>query len=378
MKECNKNKILLFIKLPPPSTGATYINKIVLESKLLNSAFSIKSLKASYSRSVIELGSKSLRKTAIIIKIYLKLLKNLIIFKPDLIYFQLSPLGIAFLRDLFYVTAMKLFQKKIIFHLHGKGIAQSAKKSLFYRLLYKYCFKNTYIICLSDLIKKDISEVYEEDPYILHNCLDSDYLVHYSKDKGNKKRPTLIMISNLHESKGIFDFIEVIKLLTIKNSQVKGVLIGAEGRVKSSELLDYINRKGLKGNFEYLGSKYGKEKIKELQKADVLIHPTKNEAWGLVILEAMAMRLPVISTYEGSIPVMIKNNFNGYLVDKGDVIKMADYASALINNPTKRIELGQNGRNSFESRFTHEKFEKNLVGIFNDVLKANEPTNPAT
>lgn len=373
-----KPNVLLFIKLPPPFTGSTYMNEVVNSSHLLRKNFRIDTLGITYSKSIKQLGSISIKKILVFTRVIIILIQKIAIFRPKLIYFQISPLGTAFYRDLIYATVMKIFKKKIVFHLHGKGIRELSERSAFRRALYKFCFKNEFIICLSEYIIDDISEVYNGRPFILNNCIKSPDDTNPAKEINSREYFTLLMISNLHESKGIFDYLELIKDLAKEYPNIKGLLIGAEGRTKVVELLNHINRLGINDHFEYVGPKYGAEKIVEIRQADILIHPTKNEAWGLVILEAMALGLPVISTKEGSIPVMIKNGYNGYLVEKGDVKKMFEHVSSLINDPAKKRELGKNSKKIFESRFTCEIFEENLVGIFNEIFNHYEPTHPAT
>jgi len=203
LKLLNMKKILFFIKLPPPITGATIMNKLVVESPLVKRHFEVETIKISYSNRVSELGSFSLKKFLRTLNIALKLLKSIISKNHDLIYFQISPLGIAFIRDLFFVIIMKLFRKKICFHLHGAGIKNASENRIF-RRFYRFVFRDNSIICLSNLLIADIEEVYDGTPYVVNNCLKKMQITNEERTNGFK----VLFLSNLSRSKGIIDLLD--------------------------------------------------------------------------------------------------------------------------------------------------------------------------
>ena len=90
-------------------------------------------------------------------------------FNPSVVYFTISPTGGAFYRDFIYTLILKLFNKKIIFHLHGKGISKKVSSSKLSTLLYKFVFKNTTIICLSDTLTYDVKSVFSKKPFVVKN-----------------------------------------------------------------------------------------------------------------------------------------------------------------------------------------------------------------
>lgn len=362
----NKKKVLIFIKVPPPNTGATYMNLCVRDSAMLRDNYNIEILEISYSKTVKDLGGKSIRKLYVFLMTMIRLLNILLVKKPELIYFQISPLGIAFLRDLFYVSLIKIFNKRILFHLHGKGIRRLSERNSFYKFLYRFCFKNENVICLSELLVYDIELVYSGRPYILNNCIKSDNTLNISVSI--QKPPTLAFISNFHESKGVYDFVKVVGLLSKKFPKIKGIMIGNEGRVTFDKLKYYINKHNVNENIELLGPVYGRRKFDILLSSDVLVHPTYNDSWGLVILEAMMCSLPIVSTIEGSIPIMVKDNFNGFLLNKGDVTSMAQRIDEIVSNPELKNRLGRNSIKLFNQQFTYESFENNLVDILKSIL----------
>ena len=90
--------------------------------------------------------------------------------------------------------------------------------------------------------------------------------------------------------------------------------------------------------------------------ASVFCLPTLREPFGIVFIEAMKYRLPIIANKIGSLPDLVKDNYNGYLINNN----IDDYTSAicmLFEYPEKCRQLGDNGFN-----FAETKFSWKLVG----------------
>jgi len=90
--------------------------------------------------------------------------------------------------------------------------------------------------------------------------------------------------------------------------------------------------------------------------AAIFCLPTLREPFGIVFIEAMHYKLPIVANNIGSIPDMVINDYNGYLIDN----IVDDYANALcslLGNPRKCKQLGENGYD-----YAQSKFKWDLVG----------------
>lgn len=365
----DKKRILYFIKVPPPITGATLMNQRVYESKLIRKAFHIRAIPISYMKKLDDMGKWQLGKFFKIISVYFKLFYELVFFRPRFVYFQISPHGYAFYRDLIFVSIIKLFRVKILFHLHGKGINKYVKNE-FKKKLYIYAFKNSEIICLSPLLTYDIEDVYSGIIHIVNNGIkdiDSDLIKQENK---NKKTIQILYLSNLIKSKGILDFIDSLTLLNMEDYQYNVAIVGAEADLSLIELQAILDKKKLSNKVTYHGPKYGNEKYMILNRSDILVFPTKmqHETFGLVLLEAMQFRVPVITTKVGAIPAIIDDGKTGYLVDKNAPHQIADKLKLLIENPGKRKAMGEAGRKKYEEKYTLAIFEQNMKNVFEEVI----------
>ncbi len=106
-----------------------------------------------------------------------------------------------------------------------------------------------------------------------------------------------------------------------------------------SELAD----RKLSGMVEVTGPKYGDDKFREFQNADIFVFPTYYEVFGLVILEAMQFSLPVVSTLEGGIPDIVVENETGFLVEPQNPYMLADKLAVLLNDKELRHPNGAGG-----------------------------------
>jgi glycosyltransferase involved in cell wall biosynthesis len=122
---------------------------------------------------------------------------------------------------------------------------------------------------------------------------------------------------------------------------------------------------GLQDCVEYLGAKYGKEKIEVFQNSDIFVLPTyfDQETFGIVIVEAMAFGLPVISTYEGAIPEIIDDGVNGFLVPKKSPDAIAEKIIFFMQHEEKRQDMGQKAKKKYEKNYTLDKFNSKFVEI---------------
>ena len=122
-------------------------------------------------------------------------------------------------------------------------------------------------------------------------------------------------MSNLVPDKGINVFLDAINLLNNqKHKNFKAKVIGDSNNIN---FLKKIKKKIRNlPNVKYLGKMYGKKKFKELNNSSAFVLPTNyfNEAFPISILEAMSLKLPIISSKVGGIPDIVKHKKTGFLI----------------------------------------------------------------
>ena len=101
-----------------------------------------------------------------------------------------------------------------------------------------------------------------------------------------------------------------------------------------------------------------------LCRTDILVLPSFSENLPMVILEAFAHGVPVVSTPVGAIPEVVDHGRNGLLVPAGDVPALADALERLIENHEMRRHLGQNARRDHAEHFEIGPYVTQLVAIW--------------
>ena len=80
----------------------------------------------------------------------------------------------------------------------------------------------------------------------------------------------------------------------------------------------------------------------------------------------MQHKLPCVSSYEGAIPKIIEDGYNGLLCNPHDINSLANCLKSLINNKEGRVKMGENGLSLYETKYKLTYFENNL----NSILKS--------
>lgn len=363
-----KNRVLIFVKLPPPNTGATAINDYVFKSKLLEQSFDCRRLGVSYAKSVNDLGRFNSGKIVVFITTYFRFLNELIFHRPKLIYFQPSIFGIPFLRDFTFILIGHLFGLHFLLHMHGKGIAEVASKSGVKSWLYKLAFSKQSLIVLSDSQIKDIAFAKPRKVYVVPNGIPCISEISSVINKSNSVPFRFLFLSNLLRSKGILNLLRATQILKSFDKNFNLDLVGGDGDMTIEEVEMIVAEMKLSSSVFLHGAQYGNDKYQFYNNADAFIYPTTNDALPLVILEAMQFGLPVISTNEGAIPELVKDGVNGFVVDSNDLEGLTQRMAFLIDNPSICKEFGARGRMAFLEKFTIEHFEQNMYDTFVDVL----------
>ena len=146
------NKIFMGLRLPPPVHGESLMSTYILGCPTFRERFSISYIDIKAAEKIDDFNKFSVKKIANIFATYFKFVYKLIFFKPQVVYIAISPIGISFYKDAFLIMAAKLLRKKVVLHLHGKGIDYSISKHSINTKLYPIILKNTYCICLSNAL----------------------------------------------------------------------------------------------------------------------------------------------------------------------------------------------------------------------------------
>lgn len=176
-----------------------------------------------------------------------------------------------------------------------------------------------------------------------------------------------LSISNLNISKGTFVLLDAAALLLQRTTDFHVHFVGAPtAEISTERMLQEIAKRGLQEVVTYHERLYGVDKEVRFVEADCFVHPTLDDCFPLVILEAMQHLLPVISTPVGAIPDMVFDGESGEIVPANDAQAVADRMFAFIRQPELATKMGMSGKQRYEKLFTSSHFEENLLSILSE------------
>lgn len=352
-------RLLMIGPLPPPIHGAAMMTDYIKNSERLNDSATMDWVNLSTSRSIEEIGKKSLSKITRFAASYFSVLGKLLTRRYDGCYLAITCHGHGFLKDFPFIMMCKMFGHKVIIHQHNKGMKPYVASRLYHPLL-KLAYRNAQVVLLSWNLYPDIADIVKREQVVV--CPNGIPEVK-PQPKTVNKVPTILFLSNLIESKGLFVLLDACRILKERELLFRCRIVGSESKeISATRLKAEIASRGLEDMVEYRGRKYGPEKDLEYSEADLFVFPTfySNECFPLVLLEAMQHGLPLVSTDEGGIHDIVVDGVNGYIAQKRDPVDTADKIGVALN---KLPELSDNSVALYKEKFSLEMFEKNIQNI---------------
>lgn len=181
--------------------------------------------------------------------------------------------------------------------------------------------------------------------------------------------PYLLFVGRLASNKGLLRLVDAFAPVARSDPSATLVLIGADGGVaaavdahaKSLGLGRQVRRLGFLRDDGELAQAYREARLVAL--------PSDYEAFGLVLLEALAQGTAVVASRVGGIPEVIDDGRSGLLVPPQDVGALTEALARLWNDPALARRLGETGRTEVVPRFTWDRLAERLDGIYREVVR---------
>lgn len=354
-----KSKILFIMHMPPPVHGAAMVGKYVHDSEIINSSFECHYLNLTLAKSLSDLGKGGIRKLKDFYNQLKQIRKEVKAVNPHLCYVTPNAKGVPFYKDFCVVMVLKMMKQKVIVHYHNKGVA-TRQNNGFDNLLYKIFFKNLKVILLAENLYSDVKKyVNHKDIYICPNGIP----IHKSLPAVPKDKFNILFLSNMMKEKGVWDLMKACNLLKRKRYDFHCYFVGQWSDITQEEFEKKRIEYALQDYITACGAKYSTEKDFFFSQTDVFIFPTHNEAFGLVLLEAMRYNIPCIATNEGGIPSIIEENKTGFIIRKHSSEEIAGKIEYFMKHPEQLVAMGKAGNKKLLKEFTLEKFEIRMRDI---------------
>jgi len=237
------------------------------------------------------------------------------------------------------------------------------------KLIKQNCVKKTaQTITISSLNFRLLGEYYgvsEKRLNLVTNGIEVDtFLDNIEKAELPVEKGKIIVtsIGELHHRKGHKYLLEAFRKLRIESPNVHLVLVGTgPSEYEYKEEFSDLN------NVTFLG---WRDDIPQILKAsDIFILPSLREAFGLVILEAMASGVVVIATNSGGATDIIKDGITGYIIPPSNSDRIVEAIFEIIRNPDKKRQMEIAAIDSVRKNFTAEIMAKKTIDVYNQINK---------
>jgi glycosyltransferase involved in cell wall biosynthesis len=248
------------------------------------------------------------------------------------------------------------------------------KKDLFHKFLYNRVNK---ILAVSNFIKKNVADtcpVPEENIILMPNGVD---LNHFNISKYNKMnirnefgiaadKTVIGLIGRITPGKGHREFIDAIGILNKTVSGNTVYIVTGSSAIAEEHFEVEIKRLAKEKNINnIIFTGYKNDIAKILAGLDILAFPSHEESFGITLLEAMAMNIPVIASNNAGVTDVIPSKEYGVLIPPKDSKALADAILKLIEDTELRKKLAANGRKRVEENYNIENITRQLVSHYN-------------
>ena len=238
----------------------------------------------------------------------------------------------------------------IITTLHGTDITLVGNNPFYKPAVTFSINKSDIVTCVSKSLMEDTREFFgiKREIKVIPNFIDIDkYARKHNLCQGNMlaqdDEKIIVHVSNFRPLKRIID---VLKIFEKINQKINSKLIMVGDGPDKKKAKEFLRKNNLKNKVIFLGKTSEVDEI--LCSSDLFLLPSEKESFGLAALEAMALKVPVISTNTGGLKDLNINGTSGYTSDIGDIDSMAKNAIKILSddslNKKYRIQAFENAK----------------------------------
>lgn len=363
----SRRRILFVMHLPPPIHGAALMGQYIHDSELVNATFECRYVNLTTARALQDIGRPSWKKLWHFLRLLWQVRRQVRCWHPDCVYVTPNARGGAFYKDYLVERMLKRMGCRVVLHYHNKGVALRAA-SFPDRYLYRRFFKDVRVILLSSRLYADVASFVERERiFVCPNGIPPLPAAEMATGRAAAPQqcpPRLLFLSNLLRSKGVYDLLDACARLREEGVVFACSIVGGETAEMDAAALDSaIAQRGLQQVVTYQGVCYGREKHAAYSEADLLVFPSHDECFPLVLLEAMQHGLPCVATDVGGVSDMVVQGQTGLLVDPQDTVALAKAVGQLLADEPLRHAMGLASRTHFDRHFTLCHFEQRITEI---------------
>ena len=286
--------------------------------------------------------------------------------RPDLVHINSSFNSGAFWRDALFTLIARIWRRPVLLQMHGGRLDEF--RALFpnwvWPLIHWVLRRGAHIAVLSQaqaapLRKTDLAD----RTRIIPNMIDTTA---FDQSKPDGPFTFLVIASHFTVEKGVPDVVNAFAQMGETAANCRLVLIGSGAEEENLKAL--CQERSLEDRVVFTGFLPKPEVRAWLTQTHVFVLPSHSEGFPMVVLEAMASGLPVVSTRVGAIPDLIAEGVNGFVVEVGDVAGLADRMATLYHHDRLRLDMGRVNRTLMHDHYDVHAVSKRFFQLYQEVI----------
>lgn len=296
----------------------------------------------------------------------------------DVLYYCPSgPSKIGAIKDIICLALLRRLCRKTVYHFHATGGIQYLLESrpIIVKLARKTIWNPDLSIRCAEVSPDDAALCESRDTQIVANGIPDP--LNFYPEGWKWKRPerlALTFVGAMTEEKGIFDIVELARLLRDMGLDPDVRCIGEGTEEETSKFDSLVQEYELGSNVRRLGLRKGREKFDVIGSSAFFIFPTffRAETQPLAVIEATAMGVPTIVSDWRGLRGIVEDGNNGYVVPVRDMAAAADRIAQAWNGGDLEY-LSSQARQKFENSFKLSVFEENIRDCILNIID-HQPT----
>jgi len=276
----------------------------------------------------------------------------------DLVHVHLFP------ADLFVAIASLFLPKRVVYVFSEHNVFNRRRSNVIFKLVDGFTYSRyKRIICVSSLVQESLHKWIsntKNKTVVIKNAIPVRELV-----QEKEKIYDLLFVGRLEKAKGVDILLKAVQIIGKSYKKDLKVAIVGEGSLeKDMESL----AKDLKVStmVEFLGIR--NDVVNLMKKSKIFVLPSRWEGLPIVLLEAMANGIPVVSTPVGGVPELIENGKDGILVEPNNPNALAEAILKLLQNENLCKNIANNSFEKVKNEYSIENYTFKLLNFYKGVL----------
>jgi len=272
------------------------------------------------------------------------------------------------------MLAIRAARQPVVGTFHSVSDSHAAFR-IFRPILAPYFDRLAHVIAVSEAARDDVLQTFSRPISVVPNGVDLERfrpgVPPVARLAGGP--PNILFVGRFDPRKGLPELLQACERLAARGIEFRLILVG-DGRLRAR--LERRARRTLPGRVVFEGQVPHERLPQYYATADVFCSPARgSESFGLVLLEAMAMEVPVVASDIPGYRSVVAHGSEGLLVPPRDPGALAEALAALLGDPARRARMGASGV-ATAARFGWDRVARDLEQIYVSVLGARDDEAP--